>query len=1347
MKKVISMLLCIVMCASVFTSTVAPVSAASTAGNYMSVSNTGFADDLITYTISLKPNQTKVTGAIIYAVYDATALQVEQSGAAGSVDANDEVVPSVNGMYASGAVDGVQGMHAIAFVNGSGYNVGSAQAKLFQITFKAISQDRLNTTVNFKCVEYLTDDGDDSNNINKTTADAAAVFATHTFHPLSIPSVKEVNSYLNNLKVVWNMQPGADYYDVYRKAEKETSWTLVKSDVTDTFWVDPDAQTGTEYTYTIAAGNRDGETEYNPNGVAGLNFGNIETMTVTENAEGRGADVSWSALTGSNYYEVYRKLAESGEDGWQLIKTLSGTSFTDTTVGSGITYNYKVRAFKNSTTNSNVYSADMICETPSFKFISAPVSVVKNTFGGIEVGFIPSNGADRFVIEKKIGNGGFVQFAEVLNEEITETKHVIIDADVVPGETYTYAIQAFSDDLESKKATPDAVTRLSNTTLTDISNVNGGVKLSWNAVSDATSYDIYRKTTASNAVFRAVGNSTSTSYTDIEASSGTTYVYSVVAKNSSGNGDYATNELQITHLNQPIVKSIISNLEGIKLEWYGVNGAESYNIYRTDSTGTSLIGNTADTVYTNLLEDIELDAVYYYSVEAISGDNKSSKDSTGVEGSHFGVVDGLKVTTSSTGAVLTWTKISAETYIVYRRTVGETSWGDPIATDVSTNSYTDKDMASGVAYEYKVNAKKGNSVADMVCDTVTAKILHIPEIEVRNSGKGIEISIVENIQGADKYVIERAVGSKYSQVAAIEADGYLSYIDEDTEPKETYKYRAYAVANATEDSAEIKSGYSPVVRIERVGAPTIASIENEIAGVYFTWNEVDTATEYQILRKTGKDGIWKPIDTITENDDGDLDTEYLDMEVDGGVKYYYTVSATTEDGGNTGFDDTGEGITFVETPDLVSIKNTSTGISFTWDKVPGAAKYAVYRKSSSSGWKNIATTTKTTYLDTEALDFRYTYQYTVRAVTSDNSRGYYDEEGLSASPRVFVTLSNYSSGVQVKWNKMPGATKYTIYRKYGSGGWKAIKSVSSSTLSYKDSEVNKESGKTYSYTVRAVNGSKASNYNTYTIKRLSNPKVTLSNYSSGVQLKWGKVAGASKYVIYRRYGSGGWKALKTVSSSTLSYKDTSVNKQGGKTYSYTVRAVSGSYTSAFTTYSIKRLYTPKVTLSNYASGVQVKWGKVAGASKYIIYRKYGSGGWKALKTVGASTLSYKDTGVNKQGGKTYSYTVKAVSGSSTSAFTTYSIKRLYTPTLSSAKSLKTGVQFAWKPVTGASGYYVYRKTTGGWTKVATVKGGKTVKYLDKKAKKGVTYTYTVKAYSGNSTSAFNTKGLKCKDKY
>lgn len=59
-------------------------------------------------------------------------------------------------------------------------------------------------------------------------------------------------------------------------------------------------------------------------------------------------------------------------------------------------------------------------------------------------------------------------------------------------------------------------------------------------------------------------------------------------------------------------------------------------------------------------------------------------------------------------------------------------------------------------------------------------------------------------------------------------------------------------------------------------------------------------------------------------------------------------------------------------------------------------------------------------------------------------------------------------------------------------------------------------------------------------------------------------------------------------------------------------------------------------------------------------------------------------------------------------------------------------------------YVVYRKTAkGSWSRIANIKSGSTTGYTDTEASKGVTYTYTVRAYNGSTMSSFNsTKSAK-----
>ena len=164
------------------------------------------------------------------------------------------------------------------------------------------------------------------------------------------------------------------------------------------------------------------------------------------------------------------------------------------------------------------------------------------------------------------------------------------------------------------------------------------------------------------------------------------------------------------------------------------------------------------------------------------------------------------------------------------------------------------------------------------------------------------------------------------------------------------------------------------------------------------------------------------------------------------------------------------------------------------------------------------------------------------------------------------------------------------------------------------------------------------------------------------------------------------------------------------------------------------------SVSNAIDGVKVVWNAVDGAEEYIVYRKTAKSGWANLGTTSEASFTDKTA----KSGTTYYYTVKAQNGAGASGYnkTGLAIKYLSAPKLSKVYNNGAGNVLSWGKVTDASGYYVYRKTSSsGWSKVATIKKGTTASYTDKKVTYGKTYIYTVKAYSGKTTSSFNTNGV------
>ena len=266
------------------------------------------------------------------------------------------------------------------------------------------------------------------------------------------------------------------------------------------------------------------------------------------------------------------------------------------------------------------------------------------------------------------------------------------------------------------------------------------------------------------------------------------------------------------------------------------------------------------------------------------------------------------------------------------------------------------------------------------------------------------------------------------------------------------------------------------------------------------------------------------------------------------------------------------------------------------------------------------------------------------------------------------------------------------------------------------------------------------------------PEITsVTNSTNGVKVIWGKASGADSYIVYRRaYNAttkkwSGWSRLADGVTST-SYVDKTA--KSGTYYRYTIKATneagySGYNTSGVKTYFLSR---PQVTsTSNNNSGINIKWNKVTGANGYVVYRKT-TGGWTKVATVkGNGTVSYTDK--TATAGVTYRYTIRAYYGSYLSSFVVngYAVRRLTTPSLKSVTSAQRGITLKWNKVTGATGYIVYRKSdNGSWQNMGKITGTTVV---DTSAKKGVTYTYTVRAYYGTSTSYYNTKGLTIKDKY
>ena len=257
--------------------------------------------------------------------------------------------------------------------------------------------------------------------------------------------------------------------------------------------------------------------------------------------------------------------------------------------------------------------------------------------------------------------------------------------------------------LHCAKSAPAApVVRIGN------SAASGKPMLTWNAVSGATSYKVYRAT-SQNGTYSLLGAVTATSYTNTGAKAGTTYYYKVKAVNSAGESAYSnivSGRATVTTLTMG--HSASSGKP--QLTWKAVSGAASYRVYRatTKNGAYTVINTTKALTYTNV--GAALGTTYYYKVEALNAAGKSMGFSAVVEGK---VAPVLAVGYSSVSGKpqLTWKAVPGATeYQVYRSTQQNSGYSK-INTTTAT-SYVNTGAKAGTTYYYKIVAVKGTAASD-----------------------------------------------------------------------------------------------------------------------------------------------------------------------------------------------------------------------------------------------------------------------------------------------------------------------------------------------------------------------------------------------------------------------------------------------------------------------------------------------------------------------------------------------------------------------------------------------------------------------------------------------------------
>ncbi len=310
--------------------------------------------------------------------------------------------------------------------------------------------------------------------------DENTLYGTKT--SLSAPVLESVKNTVDGVEVKWNAVKNANGYRVYRKTDS-TSWSKL-ADVKTTSFTDEKAVNGVEYTYTVKAFKGKTASQYY-GGKSVLALSAPEFTDVV--SDGKAIAIKWTVNDIAQGYYVYRRVNNGSWSLYAKLKDGKTASFTDSKVKEGVTYSYRVLAYKNGTFSGydfNGVKAEVV-KAPQIKSLA-------NVLDGVKISWNASKGADSYRVYRRSDDNKKWIFIV----GITGTSFV--DSTAVSGKTYKYTVRA--DSVYNRGAyDKNGVSNLFlDVPELEAVSTDNGITLSWDKVKGAKGYYLYERDEQTN---------------------------------------------------------------------------------------------------------------------------------------------------------------------------------------------------------------------------------------------------------------------------------------------------------------------------------------------------------------------------------------------------------------------------------------------------------------------------------------------------------------------------------------------------------------------------------------------------------------------------------------------------------------------------------------------------------------------------------------------------------------------------------------------------------------------------------------------------------------------------------
>ncbi len=590
-----------------------------------------------------------------------------------------------------------------------------------------------------------------------------------------------------------------------------------------------------------------------------------------------------------------------------------------------------------------------------------------------------------------------------------------------------------------------------------------------------------------------------------------------------------------------------------------------------------------------------------------------------------------------------------------------------------------------------VNQGGESRSADTLIGTIYSNTVAVPSIDSVSAGtyaNYIKISWHTSDTAVVRFGIYRCdtdTGT-FKPIATVDAVKGPNVYRDSVTTTATFYYKIAAINSKGYSSklSESKSGF-----LERLSNTTTLTVENYSNYIGLIWDPVTEAASYAIYRSST---------SCSANMVRLTTTPFLSYHdsVTSVSTFYYSV-AVIDSAGHEGLKSNcaSGNISLLPAPKGIQVSNSlhPNTITLTWDSLPGAASYIIYRAS--NGCPKVGDK----YDSTESTVFNDSvgataYFYAIAAVDKAGRAGamsmcYKGSIQLLSSPTgLTASDGTYSDVITLKWNALAGAVKYNIYRSAKSCWEGMVKITATTTPTYTDSVPTTDS---YYYTVAGIDnggieGSQSA-CDDGRVKLLPAPlnlKASKNEFANGIRITWSAVAGATGYVLYRNSSSSISSSFARDTTDTTVYFDSITTTA---TQYYWVAALNRLGPGTRSGYDYGTILTPPtLTVARYTSAVNLSWRSTAALTMAYIYRSPDTSKFVCIDSTTGS--SYNDNPPDF-GGYYYRISAKLLSGGLVNSNTVLGYKLLSAPTGLKATDQINGVTLTWNRVPGTT-YSLYK---------------------------------------------------------